>query len=118
MLLKFTGKIIASDMEFARSIISQTLGLMFRKKIPDDYALIFVLRKKSKASLHMLFVNFPIDAIFLDENKKVVKASNLRSWIGTCSSGSKVKYIIETNPGTVERNGIKPGDIFSFKNKC
>lgn len=118
MILISNGKSIATDVEFACSMHSQILGLMFRKSIPDDYALIFVLRKKSKASLHMLFVNFPIDAIFLDENKKVVKASSLRSWIGRCSSGSKVKYIIETNPGTVEKNRIKPGDIFSFENKC
>ncbi len=118
MILKSNGKSIATDVEFACSMPSQILGLMFRKNIPDDYALIFVLKKKSKTSLHMLFVNFPIDAIFLDENKEVVKASNLRSWVGRCSSGSKVKYIVETNPGTIEKNGIKAGDIFSFENKC
>ncbi len=118
MILKSNGKSIAGDVEFACGILSQILGLMFRKNIPEDYALVFVLKKKIKISLHMLFVNFPIDAIFLDENKKVVKTSTLRPWIGRCSSGSKIKYIIETNPGTVKKNRIKTGDTFSFENRC
>jgi uncharacterized membrane protein (UPF0127 family) len=118
MVLKSNGKSIARDVEFACSMLRQALGLMFRKNIPDEYALIFVLSKKSRVSLHMLFVNFPIDAIFLDENKTVVKTSKLRSWVGTCSSGSKVKYIIETNHGNVQKYGIKAGDVFSFENDC
>ncbi|WP_406660107.1 DUF192 domain-containing protein [Methanolobus sp. ZRKC3] len=118
MILKSNGKSIATDIEFACSIFKQAQGLMFRKSIPDDYAMIFVLKKKSKVSLHMLFVNFPIDVIFLDEKKNVVKTSVLRPWIGTCSSDSKVKYIIETNPGTVKKRGIKNGDSISFENKC
>ena len=43
---------------------------MFRKKVEG---LIFKFPRKVQADLHMLFVFFPLDIIFLDENMKVIK---------------------------------------------
>jgi uncharacterized protein len=118
MILKPSGEYVATSTEFACNAFKQTLGLMFRKSIPGDYALVFVLNKSKKVSLHMLFVNFAIDAIFLDENKKIVKISQLRPWTGVCSSETKVKYIIETDKGTAKKAGLKVGDILTFRNGC
>lgn len=118
MILKPSGEYVATSTEFACSVLKQALGLMFRKNIPEDYALIFVMDKNRKVSLHMLFVSFPIDAIFLDEDKKIVKISKLKPWTGLCSSGTKVKYIIETCKGTAEKAGLKVGDTLTFRNEC
>ncbi len=114
MLLKFTGKIIASDMEFARSIISQILGLMFRKKIKNGYALVFEMKRPKRVSLHMLFVRFPIDVLFLDDSKTITKIAQLRPWTGRTSSGEKVKYIIEMPQGTILKNKLAVGEQLSF----
>ncbi|WP_321429571.1 DUF192 domain-containing protein [uncultured Methanolobus sp.] len=118
MILKSNGKEVATDVDFACSTLKQIKGLMFRRRVPESYALVFVMKKIQRVSLHMLFVNYPIDAIFLDEKKKVIKASSLRPWIGTCSCNGKVKYIIETSHGKSERLGIKQGDVFEFDNQC
>lgn len=114
MLLKSNGKIIASDMEFAQSFLSQTLGLMFRKKIQNDYALVFEMRKPKQVSLHMLFVRFPIDVLFLDESKTITQTAQLSPWTGTASSGEKVKYIIEMSDGTISKNDLAVGMQVSF----
>lgn len=118
MILKSNGKEIATDIDFACSLLKQIKGLMFSRRIPDNYALVFVIKRMQEISLHMLFVNYPIDAIFLDENKKVIKISSLKPWIGTCSCRKKVKYVIETSHGKAEKMGIKPGDKIDFENQC
>ena len=114
MLLKSNGKIIASDMEFARSITSQTLGLMFRKNIKNDYALVFEMRKPKRVSLHMLFVKFPIDVLFLDDSKTITKIAQLNPWTGRASSGEKIKYIIEMPHGTILKTRLAVGEQLSF----
>jgi hypothetical protein len=118
MILKSNGNEVATDVDFACSTLKQIKGLMFSKRIPDNYALVFVMRKVQKVSLHMLFVNYPIDVIFLDDKKRVIKTSGMKPWIGTCSCKEKVKYIIETSYGKSEKLGIRTGDIFEFKNQC
>ena len=82
MILKSNGKTIASDVEFAKTFFSQSRGLMFKRDIPYDYALVFVFDKSKKASVHMLFVRFPIDVLFLDCDKTIIKATTLKPWIG------------------------------------
>lgn len=114
MLLKSNGKIIASDMEFAHGIISQTLGLMFRKNIKNDYALVFEMKRPKRVSLHMLFVKFPIDVLFLDHSKTITKIAKLHPWTGKASSGEKIKYIIEMPQGTILKYKLAVGEQLSF----
>jgi hypothetical protein len=114
MIIKSKNTVVATNVEFACSIFKQVKGLMFSRRIPDDYALVFVLKKPQKVSLHMLFVNYPIDAIFLDEKKRVIKTSSLYAWIGLSFCKEKVKYIIETSHGKFTKLGIKTGDVFDF----
>jgi len=114
MILKSTGKCIASDVEFAQNVLSQTKGLMFKKSIPDNYALVFVLAKSRVVSIHMLFVRFSTDVLFLDENKRIVKTAQLRPWIGLTSSSEKIKYIIEIPAGGIEKHGLDVGEYLSF----
>jgi Uncharacterized conserved protein len=118
MILISNGKEVATDLGFACSLFKQAKGLMFSRRIPDNYALVFVMKKAQKVSLHMLFVNYPIDAVFLDEQKRVIKTDSMQPWIGTCSCKAKVKYIIETSHGKSDKLGISIGDKFEFENQC
>ena len=54
-----------------KNLISQFLGLMFRN-IKDD-GLIFEFKKEIPVSLHMFFVFYKIDIVYLDKDKKVIK---------------------------------------------
>ncbi|MBN2488272.1 MAG: DUF192 domain-containing protein [Methanosarcinaceae archaeon] len=114
MILKSNGNGIASDVEFANSLLSQTKGLMFRKSISDDYALVFVMAKPRIISIHMLFVRFPIDVLFLDENKRIVKTAHLRPWTGLASSSEKIKYMIEIPEGSIAKHELVVGEHLVF----
>jgi hypothetical protein len=74
-----------------RSSFRKALGLMFSKK--KD--LIFEFEKEKRISLHMLFVFFPIWAIYLDKHKKVIAAKKLYPFISTFYPEEKARYIIE-----------------------
>ncbi len=118
MILKANGEEVATDVDFACSLFKQVKGLMFSSRIPEDYALIFVMKKPQKISLHMLFVNYPIDAIFLDQQKRVIKTDSMKPWTGRCSCRGKVKYIIETSHGKSKRMDISAGDKLEFREPC
>lgn len=114
MILKSNGKTIASDVEFAKTLFSQSRGLMFKRDISDNYALVFVFRKPKKASVHMLFVRFPIDVLFLDNDKTIIKAATLKPWIGISSSEKEAKYIIEMKQHKLSEHGLVEGDQLFF----
>ena len=68
---------IAEKYRIADDIITKFVGLMFSKK--ENKALIFRFGKEKIISLHMLFVFYPIDVLFLNKNKVVVdKKENFR----------------------------------------
>lgn len=94
--------------------MSQMLGLMFRARIPADYAMIFVMKKPASVGIHMLFMRFPIDVIFLTEEKIIVAMAHLKPWTGH-KAMKNIKYIIETNPGAIERYGLSIGGQMGFE---
>ena len=96
---------IATDVEFADTLFSQLFGLMFRRSIPDDYALVFRFDTAKRRGLHMLFVPFPIDAIWLDD-EEVTKVTRLAAWIGTARGYGDT--VIELPSGAAD--GVAPGD--------
>ena len=113
-LLKYNGIIIANNVEYAKTMISQMLGLMFRKSIEQDYAKIFVLKKPSRVNIHMLFVFFPLDVIFLDAEKNISGCANLNPWTGYKGMKS-IKYIIEMQAGTIEKYNLTSGGKMEFQ---
>jgi uncharacterized membrane protein (UPF0127 family) len=86
---------------------------MFRRSIPLDYAMIFILKKPSNVNIHMLFVFFPIDIIFLNEEKKVCHFSRLKPWVGF-KAIKNIKYLLEMKAGTVDRFNLTVGGQIEF----
>ncbi|MGM0605785.1 MAG: DUF192 domain-containing protein [Halobacteriota archaeon] len=76
-----TARTIATEVELATSRLAQARGLMFRRSIPDEYALVFPFEGAKPRDLHMVFVPFPIDAIWTVEGV-VTHVKRLRPWIG------------------------------------
>ncbi len=89
---------------------------MFRRDIPDKFAMIFVLKKPSSVSLHMLFMFFPIDVIFLDKEKRITGLASLKPWTGY-KSMKNIKYIIEMKAGTIARHKLRIGGQMEFEEK-
>lgn len=113
-LRKNDGTIIATNLEHASTVIKQMIGLMFRRSIPQDYAMIFDMRWEQYISIHMLFVPFPIDLVYLDSNRQVVDFKHMRAWTGIATSRRPARFAIEMPAGTVERSGLNVGDMLEW----
>jgi len=109
MPLKVENKLIMKNVRFANNTLSRTKGLMFEEKKKFNYALIFDFPIESKigTSLHMIFVFFPIDVLFLDKNKKVVDKVTLQPFIPNYTPKKAAKYVIEMPQGRAK--GIRLG---------
>ncbi|MBS3135477.1 DUF192 domain-containing protein [Candidatus Woesearchaeota archaeon] len=101
------GKGISDSYKICQSSFSKFLGLMFSRK----KNLLFVFEKESRASLHMLFVFFPIWAIYLNERKETLVVKKLFPFISYFRPKQKAKYIIEL----VEEPKINIGDKIRWK---
>ena len=100
-MLKSNGKTIMKKIKHARTTWQRTKGLMFEDKKKFDYALIFDFPIESKigTSLHMIFVFFPIDVLFLNKEKKVVDKVTLPPFQPNYTPRKAAKYVIEMPQG-------------------
>lgn len=108
------GIVIVKKVNYADSFFSQIRGLMFKGRL-SDCALLFPLKKPSHVSIHMLFVFFPIEVLFLDEDKVIVDINRLRPFVGYRSSKTKISYVVELPIGTVEGQSLELGDKLQFE---
>lgn len=113
MYLYLNSKIICKNIEVAETFYSRFKGLMFRKNMNDIDGL---LLKKCK-SIHMFFMKFPIDVIFVDKNFNIVKiCENIKPWHIT-GYYYKAAHAIEFRAGFIKENNITQMSILEFKNK-
>jgi len=112
MIRNITKKtVIAKETKFCKGI-NKYIGLMFSKKIKDK-ALVFDF-KSQKVSIHMFFVFFPIDLIFLNENKIVVEIKESLKPFQVYKPKKKVRYLIEVQKGVIGNSKTKVNDILEF----
>lgn len=64
---------ICNKVKLCNNIFCKSIGFMFSKK-DEDLALIFEFSYEKIVPLHMFFVFYSIDVLFLDEDKKIGRA--------------------------------------------
>jgi len=113
-MFKAGNKKIISKVRFAKTAWQRTKGLMFEDIRKFDYALIFEFPRESRisASLHMIFVFFPIDVLFLDKGKKVVDKITLNPFTPNYTPKYNAKYVVELPKGKAKP--IKLGEKVSW----
>lgn len=97
--------------KIAKSFFSRFMGLMGKKSLSKETGLLIAPCQ----SIHMMFMRFSIDAVYIDKNfviKKIVR--NLKTWTGIsiCISAWGV---IEINAGEAERLNLKVGEKLSVE---
>jgi hypothetical protein len=80
-------------------------GLLGRRELPAGEGL---LLHDPTGTIHMFFMRFAIDAVFLDGGLRVVKVVHgLKPW--RVARGPGAKHILELGAGEATRLGIEPG---------
>ncbi len=88
-------------------------GLMFRPGISGDESMLFVFPEPQRTAFYMKNVKFDIDAAYIDADGVITEIVRLTQMNETPvpSKSDVIQYVLETEPGWFERNGIKPGAL-------
>ena len=108
------NNMLAEESRICSSIFSKARGLMFSRRIKDR-GLVFVFNKEDRWSLHMFFVFFPIDVLWLNKDNRVVDLKeNFRPFELLAKPKDKAKYIIELPAETIKNSNTRLGDKVLF----
>jgi Uncharacterized conserved protein len=106
------GTLLASDVETAASLWARFMGLMGRRSLPTGHALWLT----GTNGIHMFFMRFAIDAVFLgkpaaDGSRAVLSVHRrVRPWIGMVPLVRGAAGVLELPVGSIDASETLPGD--------
>jgi uncharacterized membrane protein (UPF0127 family) len=104
------GLVIAPRVTVARSIWSRFWGLMGRSGLDEGAGLHIV----PCSSIHMFFMRFPIDVIFIDKSLAVTKVVHgIKPWRAALGGGGH--SALELLPGVAASAQVEVGDVIEFE---
>lgn len=92
-------------------------GLSERDSLGEAKGMLFVFPSSGEHCFWMKDMRFPIDILWLDEQKKVVSLkANVQpeTYPESFCPSKKARYVIEVNAGQSSRAGVEPGSQLSF----
>jgi uncharacterized membrane protein (UPF0127 family) len=97
---------LAERCRVASSLRDRTVGLLATAEIPHGEGLLI----ERSPSIHMFFMRYPIDAVFVDRQLRVTKAvSSLKPWrVVWWARGAR--DCIELRAGSIQRSQTQAGD--------
>jgi uncharacterized protein len=98
------GVVVCERCEIADTVLPRMKGLLGRKNLDAGEGLLI----RPTSSIHMFFMRFPIDAVFLDRDLRVVGiAESLRPWRVAGRRGARA--VLELAAGEATRRGVQAG---------
>jgi uncharacterized membrane protein (UPF0127 family) len=110
------GTTLCEHIEDAGGMAGQSRGLLGRDGLAPGHGMLFVRgRLEPFMWMHMFFMRFAIDIVFLDRHNTVVRISHtLRPWrLSRIVFGAN--KAIELEAGAALRSGTRVGDSIAFE---
>lgn len=105
-----TGQVLASAVDVAGTSASRRRGLLGRDSLDPSAALIIA----PCSAIHMFFMRFAIDAVFVDRGGRVLKiVHGLKPWRIAASFGAYA--VVEMSSGSTRRSDVAVGDRLSVR---
>lgn len=104
MLVDQTGNVVCARCRIADNPWIRLRGLLGRSGLDEDEGLLIT----PSNSIHMMFMRFAIDAVFLDREMVVVRlVEDLKPWRMATKRGARA--VLELPAGAAARVGITDG---------
>lgn len=98
--------VITSRVETASTMLKRMRGLLGRPAIASDEGLWIT----PCTSIHMFFMRFPIDVIFVDRSLRIIRIHHdVQPW-KMARGGRGTHSVFELAPGTAAAHGLQTGD--------
>jgi hypothetical protein len=108
-LIDEQGRVACARCEVARGFADRSRGLLGRKGVEPGGGMLIT----KTSSIHMFFMAFPIDAVFLDRDLRIRRiAHDLRPWRLAWNRGSK--SVLELPAGAADAAGLEVGSRLSW----
>lgn len=101
---------LGEAIEVADTAVQRVKGLMGRDCLMAGEGLLF----KRCSSLHTFFMRFPIDVLFLDKNRKVLKPVPEVSPFKLVVAPLRAFYALELPAGVIATSSTRKGDHLDF----
>ena len=107
------------NIEFAETEYETQTGLMYRKGMKNNQAMLFIFPDETMHSFYMKNTEFPLDIIYIKENLKIASFQENAQPLNEngLSSQVPIKYVLEVNGGLAQELGLSIGDSISFSRK-
>ena len=105
-LKRENGDVVCDRCVVAASPFSRMKGLLGHSELRPGEGLLL----RPASAIHTFFMRFPIDAVFLDRDWRVVGiAGDVAPWRTAGRKGAKA--VLELPAGESARRGLRPGDL-------
>lgn len=105
------GTTLATNAQLASSYWSRFWGLMLKTRVPEGGGILLT----TSSSIHSCFMLMRFDAVFLDDDGRVIKVVHrMRPW-WVSFGGKGSKHTLELAAGAVEPTGTVAGDQLVFE---
>jgi uncharacterized protein len=108
-----TVEVMLEDADRAR-------GLMFRPSLPEERGMLFVFEDVDRHSIWMKNCRFPLDIVWLDEQRQVVDVAESvphcrKEPCPVYSPARAALFVLEMNAGQARREGVAVGRTLDFE---
>jgi hypothetical protein len=105
-LKRENGEVVCDRCVVADSPASRMKGLLGRSELRPGEGLLL----RPASAIHTFFMRFPIDAVFLDGDSRIVGiAGDVAPWRTSGRRGAKA--VLELPAGESARRGLRTGDL-------
>jgi uncharacterized membrane protein (UPF0127 family) len=100
------------NIELATTREEQTLGLMFRRSLPDNAGMLFLYDQPKPATMWMKNTLIPLDMVFIAPDGTVLRIERHTEPLSTAviQSEGAVSAVLELNAGQADKIGLRRGD--------
>jgi uncharacterized protein len=98
------------DAQVAQTIDQRTIGLMFRKEMPQHEGMLFVFEQPTQQCFWMKNTLLPLAIAFIADDGTIVNIDEMKPQTTDSHCSVKpVRYVLEMNQGWFAKKGIKAG---------
>ena len=98
------------DSQVAATPEQRSIGLMWRKEMPQHEGMLFVFEQPSKQCFWMKNTLLPLTAAFVDDDGTIVNLADMKpQTLDSHCSDKPVRFVLEMNQGWFAKKNIKAG---------